>query len=86
VTEGVEPGVERVIRHGAGHDIDERQPTYRYDMDGSAIAPDGAVWLATTYSRSDNGANPPAHQPGRAIAPDGTSWVVGGCDGDSGGL
>lgn len=58
VTEEVEPGVERVIRDGAGHDLDETHPTHRYDMDGIAIAPDGTVWLASTYSRSDNQANP----------------------------
>jgi hypothetical protein len=58
VTEEVEPGVERVIRDDAGHDLDVKHPTHRYDMDGIAIAPDGTIWLATTYSRSDNQANP----------------------------
>jgi hypothetical protein len=59
VTEEVEPGVERVIRDDAGHDLDEQHPTYRYDMDGVFITPDGTVWLSSTYSRSDNDANPP---------------------------
>jgi hypothetical protein len=59
VTEEVEPGVERIISDGAGHDLDEMHPTYRYDMDGIFVAPDGTVWLSTTYSRSDNDANPP---------------------------
>jgi hypothetical protein len=58
VTEEVEPGVERIISDGAGHDLDERHPTYRYDMDAIAIAPDGSVWLSTTYSHSDNRAHP----------------------------
>ena len=43
VTEEVEPGVERIISDGAGHDLDERHPTYRYDMDDVAVTPDGAV-------------------------------------------
>ena len=49
VTEEVEPGVERIIRDDAGHDLDEKHPTYRYNMDGIAIAPDGTVWLSTSY-------------------------------------
>jgi hypothetical protein len=57
VTEEVEPGVERIIRDEVGHDLDETHPTYRYDMDRIAVAPDGTVWLRTTYSRSDNTAN-----------------------------
>jgi hypothetical protein len=57
VTEEVEPGVQRVIRDDAGHDLDEKHPSYRYDMDAIAIAPDGTVWLRTTYSRSDNEAH-----------------------------
>ncbi len=59
VTEEVEPGVERIISDDAGHDLDEKHPTYRYDMDSIFITPDGTVWLSTTYSRSDNEANPP---------------------------
>lgn len=58
VTEEVEPGVERIIRDDAGHDLDETHPTYRYDMDHVTVTPDGTVWLSTTYSRSDNEANP----------------------------
>ena len=59
VTEEVEPGVERIISDDAGHDLDETHPTYRYDMDDVFVTPDGTVWLSTTYSRSDNDANPP---------------------------
>jgi hypothetical protein len=76
VTEEVEPGVERVIRDDAGHDLDERHPTYRYDMDDVIVTPDGTVWLSTTYSRSDNFANPPGAllwalgQPGTPSLPD----------------
>ena len=54
VTEEVEPGVERIISDGAGHDLDETHPRNRYDMDGIAIAPDGTVWLKTTFHGSDN--------------------------------
>ena len=63
VTEEVEPGVERIISDDAGHDLDETHPTYRYDMDDVAVTPDGTVWLSTTYSRSDNEANPPGRAP-----------------------
>jgi hypothetical protein len=59
VTEAVEPGVERIINDGAGHDLDERHPTFRYDMDGVFVAPDGTVWLNTSYRATDNDANPP---------------------------
>ena len=58
VTEEVEPGVERIVSDAAGHDLDEKHPTYRYDMDGIAITRDGTVWLTSTYSRTDNEANP----------------------------
>jgi hypothetical protein len=58
VTEEVEPGVERIISDGAGHDLDEKHPRHRYDMDRIAVAPDGTVWLSTTYSRGDNDAHP----------------------------
>ena len=54
VTEEVEPGVERIISDGAGHDLDERHPTYRYDMDDVAVTPDGTVLLWTTYHETDN--------------------------------
>ncbi len=59
VTEEVEPGVVRIIRDGAGHDLEERHPTYRYDMDDVFVTPDGTVWLATSYRDTDNEANPP---------------------------
>jgi hypothetical protein len=76
VTEEVEPGVERIIRDDAGHDLDETHPTYRYDMDDVFVTPDGTVWLSTTYSRSDNDANPPGAllwalgQPGTSTVPE----------------
>jgi len=95
VTEEVEPGVERIIRDDAGHDLDERHPTYRYDMDGLAIARDGTIWLSTTYSRSDNEANPdtggpivwalgrPGTYPVRYESPptEGTTYLYMGPDG-----
>jgi hypothetical protein len=59
VTEEVEPGVERIIRDDVGHDLDERHPTYRYDMDSVFVAPDGTVWVTSSYRDTDNGANPP---------------------------
>jgi hypothetical protein len=59
VTEEVEPGVERIMSDGAGHDLEEKHPTYRYDMDGVFVAPDGTVWLTTSYRETDNDANPP---------------------------
>ena len=43
VTEEVEPGVERIISDDAGHDLDEKHPTYRYDMDDVFVTPDGTV-------------------------------------------
>ena len=58
VAEDIEPGVERIVSDGAGHDLDETHPTYRYDMDSIFVAPDGTVWLSSTYSREDNDANP----------------------------
>ena len=67
VTEEVEPGVERIISDGAGHDLDERHPTYRYDMDDVAVTPDGTVWLWSSYHETDNDANPPG----------GLLWVLG---------
>jgi hypothetical protein len=59
VTEEVEPGVERIIDDGAGHDLEARHPNYRYDMDGVFVAPDGTVWLTSSYRGTDNDANPP---------------------------
>lgn len=58
VTEEVEPGVERIRSDGAGHDLEERHPTFRYDMDDVFVAPDGTVWVSSTYHGSDNAANP----------------------------
>ena len=59
VTEEVEPGVVRIKSDGAGHDLEQRHPNYRYDMDSVWVAPDGTVWLNTSYRESDNDANPP---------------------------
>ena len=59
VTEEVEPGVERIRSDGAGHDLEERHPTFRYDMDDVYVTPDGTVWVSSTYSDTDNEANPP---------------------------
>ncbi len=57
VTEEVEPGVERIIRDDAGHDLDAKHPTYRYDMDSVLVAPDGTVWLSSSYRDTDNDVN-----------------------------
>jgi streptogramin lyase len=59
VTEEVEPGVERIRSDGAGHDLEKRHPTNRYDMDDVYVTPDGTVWLSSSYSGTDNEANPP---------------------------
>jgi hypothetical protein len=59
VTEEVEPGVERVISDGAGHDLDEGHPDFHYDMDDVAVMPDGTIWLWSSYHDTDNDANPP---------------------------
>ena len=58
VTEEVEPGVERIINDGAGHDLDERHPTYRYDMDDVAVTPDGTVLLWSRYHDTDRDVHP----------------------------
>jgi hypothetical protein len=67
VTEQVEPGVDRIISDGAGHDLEKKHPTYRYDMDHVFVAPDGTVWLGTSYRDTDNEANPPG----------GLTWALG---------
>jgi hypothetical protein len=59
VSEEIEPGVLRIIRDDAGHDLDERHPDFRYDLDSIAIGPDGTVWLRSTHHESDNGALDP---------------------------
>jgi hypothetical protein len=53
-TEVIEPGVLRIVRDDAGHDLDEGHPDFRYDLDGLTITPDGTVWLQTTYHDTDN--------------------------------
>jgi hypothetical protein len=57
VTEEVEPGVERIISDGAGHDLDERHPTYRLGMEDVAVTPDGTVWLWSSYQETDREAH-----------------------------
>jgi len=52
VTEEVEPGVERIISDGVGHDLDELHPTDRYNMDAIAIAADGTIWLTSSPHNS----------------------------------
>jgi hypothetical protein len=59
VTEEVEPGVLRVVRDDAGHDLDDGHPDFRYDLDRMTIAPDGTVWLNVTYHHTDNGVGTP---------------------------
>jgi hypothetical protein len=59
VTEKVETGVERIRSDGAGHDLEKRHPTFRYDMDDVYVTPDGTVWLSSSYRDTDNEANPP---------------------------
>jgi hypothetical protein len=59
VTEDVEPGVERIRSDGAGHDLEERHPDFRYDMDDVYVTPDGTVWVSSSYRETDNDANPP---------------------------
>ena len=54
VTEEVEPGVERIVSDGAGHDLDGAYRDRPRVIDGIAIAPDGTVWLTTTHSGDDN--------------------------------
>jgi hypothetical protein len=78
VTEEVEPGVERIISDGAGHDLEERHPTYRYDMDDVFVAPDGSVWLTSSYSDTDNEANGSPGQLLWVLGQPGTSELPGG--------
>ena len=59
VSEEVEPGVERIRSDGAGHDLEERHPRFRYDMDDVYVTPDGTVWVSSSYRETDNDANPP---------------------------
>lgn len=80
VTELIEPGVKRIVRDDAGHDLDERHPTKRWDMDGIAIAPDGRVWITSSASGGDN-----QYQPGAlvwALGLPGTYTVEDGVPGD----
>lgn len=54
VTDEVGPGILRIVSDNAGHNLDEKHPNHRLDVDQIAITGDGTVWLSTTYSRSDN--------------------------------
>jgi hypothetical protein len=89
VTEEVEPGVVRIVSDGAGHDLEERHPTKRYDMDDVFVAPDGTVWLESSYQDPDNDANPPGGlvwalgQEGTAQYPAGQFCFAGGFIGDT---
>ena len=78
VTEEVEPGVERIISDGAGHDLDERHPTYRYDMDDVAVTPDGTVLLWSRLPRDRPRRPPWGSGPRSACAPVDTrgAWDV----------
>ncbi|MET0773580.1 MAG: hypothetical protein ABWZ82_10880 [Candidatus Limnocylindrales bacterium] len=67
VTEVVEPGVLRIIRDDAGHDLDEGHPDWRYDLDDLVIGSDGSIWLATTLHGTDN----------RATTDDRSIWSLG---------
>jgi hypothetical protein len=58
VTEEVEPGVERIVSDDAGHDLDERHPTYRYDTEHVAVTPDGDVLLWSTLHETDRDVHP----------------------------
>ncbi len=57
VTEQVEPGVLRIIRDDAGHDLDARHPDFRYDLDTLTIADDGTIWIRSSPHHTDNQAN-----------------------------
>jgi hypothetical protein len=59
VTEGVESGIERIVRDDAGHDLDAKHPTYRDDMDDVFVTPVGTVWVNSSYRDTDNDVNPP---------------------------
>jgi hypothetical protein len=58
VTQQIEPGVLRVLRDDAGHDLDQGHPDHRYDLDRMTITGDGTIWLQSTYHESDNQAHP----------------------------
>lgn len=67
-TQDVEPGVVRVFKDSAGHDLDKGHPKNRLDTDGIAVGGDGTVWVLSTYHGSDNEAHPQA------------GWLVWGLD------
>jgi len=67
-TEEVEPGVVRIVNDGAGHDLNQKHPTYPYDMDNVYVTPDGTVWVSSSYRDTDNDANGPGN---------GLVWAVG---------
>ena len=57
VTEVVEPGVLRIVRDDAGHDLDARHPDFRLDLDGLTIGSDGTIWIISSAHGSDNEAD-----------------------------
>jgi hypothetical protein len=65
-TEEVEPGVERVLGDDAGHDLAQEVPRHGRDMHRIAIGPDGTIWLAGSYDRSDD-----EHAQGQQV------WAIG---------
>jgi hypothetical protein len=66
VTEEVEPGVERIIRDDAGHDLDETHPTYRYDMDRVTIADDAPCCCRAPTTAPTTRPTPRARSYGRS--------------------
>jgi len=67
-TQEVGPGVVRITNDGAGHDLEAKHPTYRYDLDNVYVTPDGSVWISSSYRGTDNDANGPGG---------GLVWAVG---------
>lgn len=83
VTEVVAPGVEHVLGDDVGHDLMERYPSNRLDLDQMAVGPDGTVWLRTSASGSDNDSHAGVilfalGLPGTYTVPDGLPWDADG--------
>jgi hypothetical protein len=58
VTKEVESGVVRILKDGAGHDLEAGHPSSPFDTDGISIGGDGTVWINSTYHGGDNQAHP----------------------------
>jgi hypothetical protein len=58
VTEEVDRGVMRIISDGAGHDLDERHPTNRWDLDPILVTRDGSIWITSTFNGTDKDVDP----------------------------